>query len=87
MDKLNVLILGDGLLGSEIEKQSGWDCISRKRNSFIVDDFEKFIPKNKYNVIINCIANTDTYSDDYKSHWNINYKFYTTLLSFVIKTI
>lgn len=82
MDKLNVLILGDGLLGSEIEKQSGWDCISRKRNTFSVVDFENFIPKNKYNVIINCIANTDTYSKDSQLHWDINYKFVHNLIEF-----
>lgn len=82
MDKLNVLILGDGLLGSEIKKQSGWDCISRKRNTFSVDNFEKFIPKNKYNVIINCIANTDTYSKNSQLHWDINYKFVHNLIEF-----
>jgi hypothetical protein len=82
MDKLNVLILGDGLLGSEIENQTGWDCISRKRNNFSIDDFEDFIPKFKYDVIINCIANTDTYSSEYESHWDINYKFVHNLINF-----
>jgi hypothetical protein len=82
MDKLNVLILGDGLLGSEIENQTGWDCISRKRNNFSIDDFEDFIPKFKYDVIINCIANTDTYSSEYESHWDINYKFVLNLINF-----
>jgi hypothetical protein len=82
MDKLNVLILGDGLLGSEIENQTGWDCISRKRNNFSIDDFEDFIPKGKYDVIINCIANTDTYSSEYESHWDINYKFVHNLINF-----
>jgi dTDP-4-dehydrorhamnose reductase len=82
MDELKVLILGDGLLGSEIEKQTGWDCISRKRNNFNIDDFEDLIPKNKYNIILNCIANTNTYSDDYQSHWDINYKFVHNLINF-----
>jgi hypothetical protein len=26
-----VLVLGDGLLGSEVVKQTGWDYVSRKR--------------------------------------------------------
>jgi dTDP-4-dehydrorhamnose reductase len=82
MDKLKVLILGDGLLGSEIEKQTGWDCISRKKNNFSIDNFENLIPKNKYNVILNCIANTNTYSTDQKSHWEINYKFVHNLINF-----
>jgi hypothetical protein len=34
MDKLNVLVLGDGLLGSEIVKQTGWNFISRKKDEF-----------------------------------------------------
>lgn len=82
MDKLKVLILGDGLLGSEIEKQSGWDCISRKRNNFLIENFENYILKNKYSVILNCIANTDTYSTDFNSHWDINYKFVYNLINF-----
>ena len=45
MDKLKVLILGDGLLGLEIEKQTGWDCISRKRNTFSTEDLENSIQK------------------------------------------
>jgi len=82
MDQLKVLILGDGLLGSEIEKQTGWDCISRKKNNFSIDTFENLIPKNKYNIILNCIANTNTYSDDYQSHWDVNYKFVNNLINF-----
>jgi len=85
MDQLKILILGDGLLGSEIEKQTGWDCISRKQNNFSVNDFENLIPKNKYGIILNCIANTNTYSDDYQSHWDINYKFVHNLINFCNK--
>ena len=29
---MRVLIIGDGLLGSEIIKQTGWDYISRKKD-------------------------------------------------------
>ena len=31
---MRVVVLGDGLLGSEIIKQTGWDIISRKKNGF-----------------------------------------------------
>lgn len=82
MEELKVLILGDGLLGSEIERQTGWDCISRKRKTFYINDLKNSIQKNKYNVILNCIANTDTYSNDKKSHWDINYKFVYELINF-----
>ena len=29
---MKALILGDGLLGSELHKQTGWDYISRKKD-------------------------------------------------------
>ena len=41
MEKLKILVLGDGLLGSEIVKQSNWDCFSRKRTNFDIDKIEK----------------------------------------------
>jgi hypothetical protein len=44
---MNILILGDGLLGSELIKQTGWDYISRKKNGF---DFTKRV-KIKFNFI------------------------------------
>ena len=72
-----ILVLGDGLLGSEIVKQTGWDCISRKKDGFdiraIKSSYHSF-GLHRYNVIINCIAHTDTYSDNKELHWNINYR-------------
>ena len=69
-----VLVLGDGLLGSEIVRQTGWDYISRKKDGV---DFTKPLSyiehTNKYNTIINCIANTDTYSTNKKLVKDINY--------------
>ena len=73
---MKILVLGDGLLGSEIVKQTGWDCISRKKDGFdiraIKSSYHSF-GLHRYNVIINCIAHTDTYSDNKELHWNINY--------------
>lgn len=70
------LILGDGLLGSEIQRQTGWDYISRKSSGFDFEtNFDKYCRKiDEYDVIVNCIAFTKTYSDDKDSHWNINYR-------------
>jgi len=82
MEKLRVLILGDGLLGTEIEKQTGWDCLSRKRNNFTIENFKNYIPENKYDIILNCIANTNTYSIDYKSHWDVNCVFLKNLIEY-----
>ena len=38
MSKLNVLILGDGLLGGEIVAQTKWDYVSRRFISFNIND-------------------------------------------------
>tara|TARA_R110002051_G_scaffold168346_1_gene238922 strand:+ start:192 stop:908 length:717 start_codon:yes stop_codon:yes gene_type:complete len=89
---MKVLILGDGLLGTEVAKQTGWDIISRKKDKFDITDKETFskITKVKfgvaqycpYDIILNCIANTDTYSDDKKLHWDVNYKGVSNLVNF-----
>ena len=75
------LILGDGLLGSELIKQTGWDFLSRKSHNFNIENFEHYID-NSYDVIVNCIANTDTYSVDRDSHWNVNVKFVDRLIEY-----
>lgn len=88
MGKLNkILVLGDGLLGSEIIKQTNWDYISRKKDGLNVEEFngeniltfvKKFI---KYDIIINCIAHTNTYSKERYLHWKINYEFVYKLVN------
>tara|TARA_R110000744_G_scaffold296672_1_gene406565 strand:+ start:1245 stop:1952 length:708 start_codon:yes stop_codon:yes gene_type:complete len=90
-----VLILGNGLLGTEIQKQSKWDIISRDNNGFDITDLDTFHKMTKtifgaiqscpYNIIINCIANTDTYSKDKQSHWDTNYKGTSNLINFCNK--
>jgi hypothetical protein len=82
MDKLRVLVLGDGLLGSEIVRQTNWDFISRKKNNFDVNDVKSHINHENYDVILNCIANTNTYSNDSKSQWDINCVFVNQLIEF-----
>jgi|TARA_R110000851_G_scaffold205191_2_gene357186 dTDP-4-dehydrorhamnose reductase len=92
MAKLKVLILGDGLLGSEILKQTEWACISRKRHGFDITDNSTYHLMTKvefgsiqycpYDVILNCIANTDTYSDNKDAHWDTNYKGVSHLIDF-----
>lgn len=69
---MKVLVLGDGLLGSEIVKQTNWDYISRKKDGFDIRNRDfNFVG---YDTIVNCIAHTDTYSDNKENNWNINYK-------------
>ena len=75
------LVLGDGLLGSELVKQTGWDYISRKKDMMDLKDIVYFIRDiEKYDEIINCIAHTDTYDKNRDKHWNVNYKFVTDLV-------
>jgi dTDP-4-dehydrorhamnose reductase len=76
----NILILGDGLLGSELKKQTNWDIHSRK-SGFDIENIEKTIGDIP-NVLVNCIAHTDTYSNDKQKHWDVNYKFVSDLVEF-----
>tara|TARA_Y100000593_G_scaffold89176_1_gene172788 strand:- start:2808 stop:3494 length:687 start_codon:yes stop_codon:yes gene_type:complete len=76
------LILGDGLLGSELVKQTGWDYISRKKDNIDFTNFYSYRDLIKdYDVIINCIAYTDTYDTDRDKHWLINYESVSTLVT------
>lgn len=68
-----ILILGDGILGSELQKQSGWDYISKKKDGFDIRYPNTFKFEN-YNVLVNCVAFTDTYSENKKINWDTNYK-------------
>ena len=73
---MKVLILGDGLLGSELALQTGWDIASRKRGNLDINDYWGLVDLIvKYDVVVNCIAHTNSYSEDKDTHWNINYKF------------
>jgi len=83
MAKLKVLVLGDGLLGKEIVNQTGWNYISRKKDSLDIENLSLFFNEfKKYNVLVNCIANTDTYSNDKDLHWKANYVFVEELIKF-----
>lgn len=71
------IILGDGLLGSEIRKQTGWDYISRKSHGFDfstdIEYYFNIIRYNEYDTVINCIANTDTYGGTEEEHNTLNH--------------
>ena len=51
---MKIVVLGDGLLGSEIVKQTGWDYISRKKDGFDIctSDYQWF-NLHTYDIIIN----------------------------------
>jgi len=82
----SIVVLGDGLLGSEIIKQTGWDYISRKKDDFDItkpETFSNFL--HKYDTIINCIANTNTYSVDQQAMKQTNYYGVVNLSDFCLK--
>jgi dTDP-4-dehydrorhamnose reductase len=78
--KNDILILGDGLLGSEIIKQTDWDYVSRKKDNVDLDEILSIVASNDKSIIVNCIANTDTYSSDKQSHMDVNFKFVVDLV-------
>lgn len=68
------VILGDGLLGSELVRQTGWGSISRRKDGI---DFTRSYTYEHllvgYDEVINCIAHTDTYDENRDVHWDVNY--------------
>jgi dTDP-4-dehydrorhamnose reductase len=80
---MKVLVLGDGLLGSEIVRQTNWSFLSRKIHKFEITkllDFKNILVN--YDVIVNCIAFTKTYDDNQLDNWNINYVAVDQLVEF-----
>jgi dTDP-4-dehydrorhamnose reductase len=72
---MKVLIIGHGLLGKELVRQSGWDYISRHDNGIDFRNPETYAHHlDNYDCVLNCVANTDTYSDDKEAHWDVNYE-------------
>jgi len=72
---MSILIIGDGLLGSEIIKQTGWEYISRKKDNIDFTDIKTYEEKlNGFDTIINCVAYTETYSLDREKHRKTNYE-------------
>jgi len=72
---MNVLVLGDGLLGTELVRQTGWKFISRKKNKIDITQPGSYSSLIKgYDTIVNCIAYTDTYSQNKQKHWDVNYE-------------
>lgn len=73
---MKVVILGDGLLGNELKSQTNWDHISRKSNgidfSKEIEKYFELILKNCYDVVVNCIANTNTYGGTLQEHYSLN---------------
>ena len=91
-----IVILGNGLLGTELQKQTGYELISRKNHGFditkpktfetlLLETFDGVAQTRKYDIIVNCIAYTDVYSGYAQQHWDTNYKGVADLVDFCNK--
>lgn len=71
---MRTVILGNGLLGSELGRQSNFCIISRKIHRIDItkpQSYEWVI--REYDQIINCIGYTDTWSKRKEPSWSVNY--------------
>lgn len=84
LQNMKILILGDGLLGNELIKQTGWQYLSANKDKIdVLNDFGGFVSKVYEfmpTVIVNCIGNTKTYDTERQHHWNLNYGFVVNLV-------
>lgn len=84
---MNVVILGDGLLGKELAHQTSWDVLSRKKDTLDFVDFASWSYKLCcYDVIVNCIAFTKTYETNKEESWNVNVRALDQLIDYCNKT-
>lgn len=82
---MKVLVLGDGLLASEVVRQTKWNYMSRKKDGL---DYTKgpgnIIEKidSEYDVIVNLIACTDTYLEDKDLMKKVNFDAVKTIVDY-----
>lgn len=77
---MKVLVIGNGLLGSEIIKQTGWNYVSRKDHNIDFTDYSTYLKYiTYYDTIINCVGIISTYGNNKEEHYKVNYKAVTDL--------
>jgi len=75
MSEVRFLVLGDGLLGTEMVKQTGWRYFSRKKDGIDITKTSSYINLlRKYSHVINCIGYTNTRDDTRDKHFDVNVK-------------
>lgn len=77
------IILGDGLLGSAVIGQTGWQYVSRSKDGIDITKpgWKQHIPSDTTE-IINLIANTNTYSGNWNKMFDVNYRAVISLVDF-----
>lgn len=72
---MRTLILGQGLLGTEINKQTEWTTVSRKKHGFDFTNPDTYLQYIlMFDQIVNCVGYTNTWSDEKEPAWTVNYK-------------
>lgn len=85
---MKVLILGDGLLGSTLHKETGWSVLSRKKDGFDITNTSTYskILQQSPTSIINCTGYVNNRYDSSKElHWRVNYEGVLNLTDFCNK--
>lgn len=88
--RIAMLILGDGIVGSEFARQTGWEQVSRRRNGInltdkgtifdaLIDNMDGYGYALRSKTVINCVGCVDTFGPKEK-HWYINYGFVCDLV-------
>ena len=73
MGEVKFLVLGDGLLGTEIVKQTGWRYFSRKKDGIDITKTSTYANLlRNYTHIINCTGYTNTRDDTRDKHFSVN---------------
>lgn len=71
---MKTVIFGNGLMGSELKRQTRWDCLSRKEHGIDITDTSSYeICLKDYDQIVNCIGYTHTTSPYMEDAWDINF--------------
>ena len=72
---METVIFGNGLLGTELNKQSGWAMVNLEDDGVdITDNMSYHTFLRDYDTVINCIGYTDTGDNTRDKHWAVNYK-------------
>lgn len=75
MGQVKFLVLGDGLLGTEIVKQTGWKYFSRKKDGIDITQTSTYANLlRNYSHVINCIGYTNTRDNTRDAHFDVNVK-------------
>lgn len=81
----NFVILGNGLLGTELKKQTGWKSVTRADNGFdVLDSFLYGRYLNGYECIVNCTGFTKGHSDK-RANLDLNFRAVIELADYCAK--